>query len=219
MWAAPTERAPGVGAPPAPGGPARRTPLWVIAAVAVVLVALGVGVGLVIPILNRPADDSPEAGFARDMSAHHAQAVEMGMIAYARASDERVRFLGRDIALTQQGQIGMMQGWLSEWGLNPTGSEPPMAWMPEGAASIRDGLMPGMATQAQVEQLRTATGKDEDILFIKLMQQHHLGGIHMAEAAEKLSTDSAVDALARLDIDGQQRELTDLANLLKELQN
>ena len=55
---------------------------------------------------------SADAGFARDMTDHHAQAVEMALIAYQRTEDEAVRLLAYDIATSQQAQIGMMAGWL-----------------------------------------------------------------------------------------------------------
>lgn len=185
---------------------------WLAAAVVVGLL-IGLAAGLLAPMLTRPGDDSAEAGFARDMSTHHAQAVEMAMLAHERASSSDVRTLGADIATTQQGQIGIMQTWLKEWNLNPTGSQPRMAWMPDGAASMKDGLMPGMATDAERAQLRAATGKDFDILFLKLMLKHHIGGIHMAEAVIKSSDDDQVRSLAQSMVNGQKKEM-ELINLL-----
>jgi len=116
-----------------------------------------------------------------------------------------------------QGQIGMMQAWLQEWNLSPTGSQPPMAWMPDGAAAVRNGLMPGMATPAELEQLRQATGLDEDRLFLRLMIQHHLGGIHMSQAVLGTSKEKEVTEAAQLAINNQQRELTDMQALEKSL--
>jgi uncharacterized protein (DUF305 family) len=202
---------------PASGGGPRWGTGWLALAVAVGLV-LGLAAGLLVPTLNRPGNDSPEAGFARDMSTHHAQAVEMSVIAQERATDPRVRSLAVDIALTQQAQIGMMQTWLREWKLDPTGAQPPMAWMgDEMAASVKDGLMPGMATSAEMEQLRNATGRDFDILFLELMRTHHIGGIHMAEGVLKLSDDSEVRWLAQAMVDGQKKETTLIQELLDEL--
>ena len=190
---------------------------WVLALL--VGLALGIGIGLVAPRLldTTPAENSPEAGFARDMSTHHAQAVEMGMIAYASASDGAVRFMGRDIALTQQGQIGMMQSWLREWDLSPTGTEPPMAWMPNSAGSVQNGLMPGMATLEEIERLKAATGPAADRMFLEMMIRHHLGGIHMAQAVLDVTDEEQVRDMARLAVDGQQRELNDMNALLKTL--
>ncbi|MFI6761476.1 DUF305 domain-containing protein [Micromonospora sp. NPDC050417] len=189
---------------------------WVTIALVVGL-ALGVAVGLLIPGLTRPGDTSVEAGFARDMSTHHAQAVEMSLLAHEKATDPDVRTLGADIALTQQGQIGTMQTWLRNWHLTPTGSQPRMAWMPDGGGTIRDGLMPGMATDAERAQLRAATGRDFDVMFLRLMLNHHLGGIHMAEAALELSDDEQVQALAETMVAGQKKEITAIQALLDKL--
>jgi uncharacterized protein (DUF305 family) len=43
--------------------------------------------------------------------------------------------------------------------------------------------MPGMATAAQLTQLRAAKGSAFDELFLKLMITHHQGAITMATAA------------------------------------
>jgi len=164
-----------------------------------------------------PADDSAEAGFARDMSTHHAQAVEMGMIAAAKATDPDVRTLGYDIALTQENQIGIMQTWLSFWGLNATSDAQRMAWMPEGTAALKDGLMPGMATQDQIQQLRDAKGKQVDEIFLKLILAHHLGGIHMVEGVLAKTQNADVRTLAENMKTGQQREITVIQQLQKQL--
>lgn len=204
--------------PAAPASDVRRP--WRIGvvglAVAVVIAALlGYAGGWLTPQLTHPGDTSVEAGFARDMSSHHAQAVEMGMIAHERSSNAQVRLMGADIALTQQGQIGVMQTWLRDWGLSPSGSQPRMAWMPDGAASVRNGLMPGMATEDEMAALRTATGPEFDRMFLQMMVRHHLGGIHMAEAADEEASDGDVRWLAETMVSGQQREITDLQSLLR----
>ena len=165
-----------------------------------------------------PGDDSAEAGFARDMATHHAQAVQMAEIVQRRTESDEIRLLATDIALTQQGQIGMMQSWLQQWKLDPTGSSAPMAWMPDAAGSVRNGLMPGMATPAEIQKLRTATGKAEDSLFLQLMVQHHLGGIHMAQEIVQVSDDEQVKDMAQIAIDSQQRELTDMRSLQQQVE-
>src|SRR5215470_13527792 len=143
-------------------------------AAALALIAIGYIGGILTPSLRAPGDNSPEAGFARDMSVHHAQAVQMSMIAAQNATVPEVRGLAQSIALTQQAQIGMMSVWLQDWHLNPTGMQPQMAWMPDGSAELVNGLMPGMATPDQINQLINAKGKQVDILFCQLMLRHHL---------------------------------------------
>lgn len=184
---------------------------------AVFLLAIGFGAGL-LTRPGTPGDDSAEAGFARDMSTHHAQAVEMGMWAYQKATNDEVRQMGYDIALTQQAQIGMMSIWLKDWHLEPTGSRPKMAWMPDGTKELSpDGLMPGMATDDQLEQLHNATGKDVDILFCQLMLRHHLGGIHMIDGVLQESHNSMVRQLAQTMKNNQQADVATLQRLLTEL--
>ncbi|SCL41411.1 Uncharacterized conserved protein, DUF305 family [Micromonospora pallida] len=197
--------------------PARR---WgtVALAVAVVLgLLLGYTAGLLTPGLTKPGDTSAEAGFARDMTTHHAQAVEMGLIAFDQGTDSEVRQIGGDIATAQQGEIGAMQSWLRSWDLDPTGSGKRMAWIPDGTEMVRDGLMPGMATPEQMAQLRAAQGREFDILFLDLMIKHHIGGVHMIDAVLKATDDPEVRRTAQTMKNTQQKDLTNLENALKRL--
>ena len=198
--------------------PGRRTfGIGVLAGVLVFGLVVGLAVGFLAPRLRTPGDNSPEAGFLRDMSTHHAQAVEMSMIVHANSADQAIVTLAGDIALTQHGQINYMQAWLRDWHLSPTGSQPVMAWMPDGAGAVVNGLMPGMATPEQMDQLRKASGRDLDVLYLKLMRQHHLGGIHMAQEILNLSNNGNVTWLAQTMVTSQQGEITLIDNMLKQL--
>jgi uncharacterized protein (DUF305 family) len=181
------------------------------------LLLIGYAAGLLTPRLTAPGNTSPEAGFARDMSEHHAQAVDMGMVAYQKATLPEVRTLGGDIALTQQAQIGTMQTWLRDWRLGPTGSEPPMAWMPEGQRALNGNLMPGMATTEELATLMSASGKNVDILFCQYMLRHHLGGIHMVNGVLDRTGDPQVRELAEKMRQGQTGEVATLRVLLDKL--
>jgi uncharacterized protein (DUF305 family) len=196
----------------------RRRALLLGALVAVVALAIGYLGGVLTPSLTRPGDTSPEAGFARDMSTHHAQAVELAMITWQKTTDPEISQMAYDIATVQQGQIGVMQTWLKDWHLLPTGTRPKMAWMPNGTKELLpDGRMPGMATDAEIGQLRTATGQQLDILFCQLMLRHHLGGIHMVSALLSLTHDRDVVELATAMRNGQQNEVTIMRNKLTSL--
>lgn len=157
-----------------------------------------------------PVEGSPEAGFARDMSVHHGQAVEMAQIILERTEDGAVRVLALDIAFTQQGQIGQMQGWLDVWGLPATGVDPPMAWM----GQAMDGPMPGMASPAEIARLRRLPAGEADRLFLTLMIRHHRGGIEMARGILERTRQPEVARLARAILDGQQAEITAMQALL-----
>jgi uncharacterized protein (DUF305 family) len=196
----------------------RRARLVAAALAAVLALAAAFSIGYVLPTLRLPDDASAEAGFARDMSAHHGQAVEMAMIAYPKVTRPELKAISYDIATLQSSQIGTMQAWLTEWGLSPTTNRPAMAWMADGAAALGpDNRMPGMASADEVQQLRDATGRDADILFTQLMLRHHLGGVHMLDEVLDATDRPEVRRLAEGMKVGQQGEVGTLQKLLNEL--
>ncbi|MER5585438.1 DUF305 domain-containing protein [Streptomyces asoensis] len=164
-----------------------------------------------------PAADSADAGFARDMAVHHQQAVEMAYIVRDRTADADVRRLAYDIAQTQANQRGMLIGWLDLWGLPKVSSDAPMSWMGMGAmAGGEDGaLMPGMATGAELKKLGTLNGRQAEILFLRLMTDHHKGGIHMAEGCVAKCTVGVEKRLAQGMVEAQQSEIDLMAGMLK----
>ena len=183
---------------------------WIAAAlVAVILVGVLVFAFQLIP--RDPGGDSAEAGFARDMSTHHGQAVAMALTMRDRTEDLQVFYLCTDIMLTQQNEIGMMTGWLMVWDLNTVGDDKPMAWM----GMPMDGLMPGMATPEQIEQLTTLPVTDAEILFFQLMIRHHQGGIEMAQALLARSDNNLVRGVAQQMIVIQSAEIDTMNQMLE----
>ncbi|MFI8965118.1 DUF305 domain-containing protein [Streptomyces sp. NPDC053493] len=165
-----------------------------------------------------PAAESADAGFARDMAVHHQQAVEMSFIVRDRTKDEEVRRLAYDIANTQANQRGMMLGWLDLWGLPKVQSGvAPMTWMGMGVdLGGEDGeLMPGMATRAELDRLRRASGREAEVLYLKLMTEHHKGGIHMAQGCVERCAPGVERNLAQGMVDAQASEITLMADMLK----
>lgn len=77
----------------------------------------------------------------------------------------------------------MMLGWLETWGRPRSSERPPMEWMGHAAVPSDGSLMPGMATDTQLDRLRAADGRDADVLFLRLMTVHHRAGAEMAQAA------------------------------------
>ena len=200
------------------------TPKVVLAVV--VALALGLLGGLSLSRTgedDHPGDRSVAAGFARDMQTHHDQAVEMSWIIYDRTDDSLVRSLAYDIARTQESQSGQMAGWLQVWGLSSTGPGKQMDWMRglghEHGATMTlgdDGLMPGMATQAEMTKLKGMRGKAADIYYLQMMIRHHKAGVPMAEAARDNSQNDAVETLAQSIINSQTTEVETMTQMLKE---
>jgi uncharacterized protein (DUF305 family) len=160
-----------------------------------------------------PGDGSAEAGFARDMMVHHAQAVGMAEIVRDKTESEEVRILAADIALTQQAQIGQMQGWLAVWGLPVTRTEPAMAWM----GHPTEGRMPGMATPEEVNRLRNAPPEEADAMFLRLMIPHHQAAVPMAETVLEQTDRPEVEQLAQAIATSQRAEIGVMEDMLRQM--
>lgn len=216
-----TQEAPQEASESPPPADRRWGPLVAILAVALV-VAVCAGL-LLRERLSSPGNDSVDAGFARDMQIHHAQAVDMSYAVIVATEDPTIRAIAFDILTTQQAQIGTMSGWLDAWELPAYSSAPLMAWMEDGHGghdghdTDSDGaLMPGMATEAEMEQLREATGVAAEILFLQLMIEHHRGGVHMARDAAENAEVEDVRALAERMAAAQEVEIDAMNDLLVE---
>ena len=184
----------------------------VLLACLAVVVALAGGL-----VLGRGMADGPERvtdlvslGFLRDMSTHHAQAVRMSEIAHRRSDDAELNYLAFDILSTQQGQIGIMSGWLDLWEQSQSGSAEPMAWMGH------DGPMPGMATDAEIEQLNTLPLAEMEEQWLRLMIRHHRGAVPMADAAAEQGDSAEAAAFAAQMSAGQQSEIDLMQRMLAE---
>jgi uncharacterized protein (DUF305 family) len=194
----------------------------------VIAVCAGLLVGSAMGGSDTPATDSVDAGFARDMQVHHSQAVEMAYVVTLGTEDAEVRQMAFDVMTTQQAQIGRMSGWLVDWGLPAYTSEPVMAWMTDsggdhsGHASgeefvAEDGaLMPGMATDTELRQLRGSSGRAADVLFLQLMVDHHRGGVDMAEHAAENAADAEVRLFANHMAASQEAEIQAMNDMLVE---
>jgi uncharacterized protein (DUF305 family) len=225
-------------APAAAAPPRGRLRTVLLLVMAVALVVLG-GAGAVALGLGRqapPSADSVDAGFAWDMSRHHLQGVEMANLVATHSSDPVIRSLGFDISATQTNQVGRMQGWLSLWGLPTTDPNAPMAWMggmpshdmssmsgmagmpgmagTSGGDSGQGALMPGMATEAELDHLRSLSGTAFDVEFLRLMIRHHEGGLDMAQYGEAHAQLAPVRRLATSIAQTQTAEVQTMLQLL-----
>ena len=203
----------------APRGRGLRAALLAVIAVALVVLGGALAVGLGIGREATPTAGSVDAGFSRDMAVHHRQGVEMANLALDRSSDPEIRQIAFDISSTQTNQAGQMEGWLALWGLPRSGGEH-MAWMGGGhsghdMSAMDDGaLMPGMATEAELADLRSLTGTEFDVAFLRLMVRHHQGGYDMAQYAAENAAEPAVRTLARSIAETQTAEVTTMVRML-----
>ncbi len=186
--------------------------------------------------------------FMQGMISHHAQAIDMVNLLYARTDREDMRLLAKRIELSQADEIKMMQHWLQVRGqqvpdpraphmMHDMNAGPERAGStgtgkagagPERAGSMGTeklmhdtGLMPGMLTQAEMDQLAAAKGDAFDRLFLEGMIKHHGGALTMVHdlfATPGAGQDSEIFAFAS-DVDADQRmEIDRMSAMLKELQ-
>ena len=164
-----------------------------------------------------PAAGSAEVGFVDDMIDHHEQAVLMSSLALrpSAGASSAVRDVAIGITAMQRYEIGLMEGWLREWGVRRGGvGRMAMTWMGHGTPVAE---MPGMASAADLQRLTSATGRDFDELFFDLMREHHEGGMHMGEEAAKRADDADVKWLANLMTRNQRREIREMEAIREAL--
>lgn len=204
-------------------------PWWVLLLVALAIAGVAFAIGRFSTFGNfgsTPLDDSAEAGFARDMQIHHAQAVDMAMTIYAKTDDEQLRSLAYDIATGQSAQRGEMYDWLVQWGLPQYGE--PMAWMTESEAGHDHGVPAtdgepisdeemreamGMASEQELAELHAATGNEAQCQFLTLMIRHHDGAIPMVDAVLELGSDERTLAVAERMKTGQLFEIDAMTSM------
>jgi uncharacterized protein (DUF305 family) len=197
---------------------------WKLVVLGLAVLFLGGAIGYAI---TKSADEaatpdagSVDVGFLQDMRWHHDQAVRMAFVMLdkpAAGQDPRVRSVATDILRTQQFEAGVMAGQLRAWGqdeANTSGTG--MAWM---GMPIPIDRMPGMATDEQIEQLKSATGRDADLLFLQLMNAHHQGGLHMAIEAQFKADSQLARDLAGAIVKSQEFEIGELTTLTNALNN
>lgn len=150
-----------------------------------------------------------DAGFMRDMSYHHDQAVQMSTILLGKAGvDVSLRNYADEILKEQRFEQGFMNATLDRFGYPSNPGTTSMAWM--GMAVPLDS-MDGLATEAQMTKLSEAEGADAEALWVALMSEHHLGGLHMADWEARHGRDETVTNLAQAMVRTQRSEVIDLA--------
>ena len=77
-------------------------------------------------------------------------------------------------------------------------------------------LMPGMATEEELANLRSLQGTAFDVEFLRLMMRHHQGGLEMAEYAPAHGETAVVRTLARSIAESQTAETRLMSGMLEE---
>ncbi|MFB6527530.1 MULTISPECIES: DUF305 domain-containing protein [unclassified Streptomyces] len=152
-------------------------------------------------LLPDQSPNSADFSYAQMMIVHHRQALTMTALAPERAASAQVKGVAERIAAAQKPEIGAMEGWLKNNG------------GPREQAGHDHHSMPGMASEAQLEQLRNAKGKAFDELFLKLMITHHEGAVTMAAEVLSEGNNVLVEEMANDVIAQQSAEIGRMRSL------
>jgi uncharacterized protein (DUF305 family) len=171
---------------------------------------------------NSSSNDA-DVMFAQMMIPHHQQAVEMANLAATQASDPELKQLAAQIKNAEDPEITKMTGWLQAWGKPTTapsghsmGGASSMPGMDHGTSGTGQA-MPGIMSDADMNKLKAAKGKDFDRQFTTMMIAHHNGAIQMAGDEQTKGSNAEAKALAKTIADSQKAEVATLQKILDRL--
>ncbi|MGC5019111.1 DUF305 domain-containing protein [Micromonospora sp. DT47] len=149
-----------------------------------------------------PPHNSMDTWFVRMMIPHHAQALEMAVLAPQRAADPRIKALAERIRASQAPEIDYMRSWLQARGLSAD------------EAGHDHGTMRGMQSPEAMRRLADARGAEFDRLFVQLMSDHHAGAVEMATNLLKVGAEPMLLEFANSVAVEQNVEISRMRELL-----
>ncbi|MBA3268763.1 MAG: DUF305 domain-containing protein [Acidimicrobiia bacterium] len=163
---------------------------------------------------NAQDHNAQDVSFAQEMIGHHQQAVEMSTMASTQASSPRVKDLASRIKAAQDPEIQTMKGWLSAWDEPETAKSADMGGMDHGGGNGGTGSGTAMMTDAQMAELRAASGAEFDRMFLTAMIEHHQGAVTTARTELDKGKYEPAKQLSQTIIDAQEKEITEMQGLL-----
>jgi len=178
--------------------------------------------------------NAADLAFAQQMIVHHQGAIEMADLAPTRAASQSVKDLAVRIKAAQGPEIEQMQGWLTSWAAampssanassseDTSGMDHGMSGMGKEGEMTSGGVtttmsMPGMMSDADMQQLTAASGTEFDRLFLQQMIVHHQGALEMADTELAQGSNTAALALAQAIKTSQTAEITEMQQMLQSL--
>lgn len=130
--------------------------------------------------IEAPTFTDADVAFVHAMIPHHQQALELTAMVEGRTASDDVPLMAERIEASQGDELGQLERWLTDRG---------QPLEVEGGGHGDHAMMPGMLTDAELAELRAATGPAFDRLWTEAMLRHHEGAVRMVE--ELLSTGNA----------------------------
>ena len=153
--------------------------------------------------------------FAQMMIPHHQQAIAMAEIAVDRAQRAEVTSLAEQIRTAQGPEITQLTGFLTAWGASvPTTTGVSAGMNGSGMSGMNGPTMPGMMTDAQMNELRNASGAAFDTMFLQMMIEHHRGAVTDAQQEVDNGSNPEATQLATKIVADQTAEIGRMQQLL-----
>jgi uncharacterized protein (DUF305 family) len=132
------------------------------------------------PELVRQPYSTADVKFMQGMIPHHAQALIMAGYAKTNGASPQLQLMCERMIISQRDEIAFMRTWLRDRGqFVPLPDAKHLTMDHDGMK--HDMLMPGMLTDAELDALSKARGKEWERLFLIGMIKHHQGAIGMVE--------------------------------------
>jgi uncharacterized protein (DUF305 family) len=187
-----------------------------VAVLGAALTFLGFALAVFLQRDTPPGESSVDVGFVQDMISHHEQAIELSSMESGNGSNATVRVFASEVLIFQSRELGVMDQMLHEWGYSRGDrSNQAMTWMDMAPVPVEE--MPGMIPEDRVDEMRGARGAQADALFLELMAEHHVGGLHMAQYAAENADDHDVRELAATMARNQALEVNEYAQTAERL--
>ena len=160
---------------------------------------------------NGDVFNAADVDFATAMIPHHAQALQMALLAQDRPLPPDVRALVDQIQEAQAPEVETMTTWLTDWG-----KEIPPTAMDHANAGHDGGSMPGMMGSEQMAELEKSSDAEFPRRWMEMMIEHHQGAIDMAKTEQRSGSFAAAVALAETIVDGQTAEIATMRDLIAQ---
>jgi uncharacterized protein (DUF305 family) len=144
-----------------------------------------------------------DATFMRMMIPHHAQGLEIAVLAPGRASHPQVLAIAERIKAAQLPEIAVMRAWLNARGLSE-----------EDRSGHDHATMAGMQKLEAIQALKASTGDAFDRTFVEMMTAHHQGAVKMATDVLAVCRNGQVEELATAIASEQAAEIHRLREAL-----
>lgn len=155
-----------------------------------------------------------DVGFMQDMGYHHDQAVQMALLLLDKDDvDPNMKSFATEVVVGQRYEQGIFSSTLDRFGHSSEVGDSVMGWMGEPQPTES---MAGLATEEQMQQLADADGEEAEALWIALMSEHHLAGLHMADYAARHGKDRTTVNLAEAIVKNQRSEVLDYARYRRD---